>query len=265
MSLPYYKRYPRDFIEGTIGMPLELKGAYSLVLDLIYMQDGALPDDARYISGLLGCSLKKWTSIRQELLDKRKVYVSGSFLRNYRADKERETLRKFQDNQAEKGRQSNKNKDILESTVNPARVKPEPEPEAKKTTLLNGREAELYEALGDHANQRAIGCFMALSEPINWLNSGCDMDADILPTIRSLSAKRQRITSWKFFDAAVFEARDRRLAPPPPVQPRQAAPPQQRANGKRTFLDAYKDILDERSRTVDSGNVVSLPANGGRT
>ena len=30
-------------------MTFELKGAYRLVLDLIYMQDGQLPDDARYI------------------------------------------------------------------------------------------------------------------------------------------------------------------------------------------------------------------------
>ncbi|MFK5283859.1 DUF1376 domain-containing protein, partial [Lacticaseibacillus paracasei] len=54
-GLPYYKAYPRDFIEGTIGMPFELKGAYRLLLDLIYMQGGRLPDDAKYISGLLGC------------------------------------------------------------------------------------------------------------------------------------------------------------------------------------------------------------------
>ncbi|MBC8717497.1 hypothetical protein [Ochrobactrum sp. Marseille-Q0166] len=42
------KPYPRDFIEGTIGMSFELKAAYRLVLDLIYMQGGNLPDDARY-------------------------------------------------------------------------------------------------------------------------------------------------------------------------------------------------------------------------
>ena len=35
-SLPYHKRYHRDFLEGTAGMTLEVKGAYSILLDVIY-------------------------------------------------------------------------------------------------------------------------------------------------------------------------------------------------------------------------------------
>lgn len=42
-GLPYYKAYPRDFIEGTVGMSFELKGAYRLVLDLIYLRSGNCP------------------------------------------------------------------------------------------------------------------------------------------------------------------------------------------------------------------------------
>jgi len=78
-GLPYYKAYPRDFIEGTIGMPFEIKCAYRVVLDIIYMQGGKLPDDARYISGVLGCSIRKWKSIRQSLLDLDKLHVCGEF------------------------------------------------------------------------------------------------------------------------------------------------------------------------------------------
>jgi uncharacterized protein YdaU (DUF1376 family) len=40
MSLPYYKRFPRDFLDGTVGFTLEQKGAYSCVLDLIFMRGG---------------------------------------------------------------------------------------------------------------------------------------------------------------------------------------------------------------------------------
>lgn len=128
MSLPYYKRYPRDFVEGTIGMSLELKGAYALILDMIYMQDGELPDDPRYISGMLGCSVRKWKSIRCDLINRGKLYVNGASIGNKRADKERESLSKFQHNQAEKGRVSSKNKNITEAAAKPARVKSEPEP-----------------------------------------------------------------------------------------------------------------------------------------
>ncbi len=122
MPLPYYKKYPRDFVEGTIGMPLETKGAYSIILDMIYMQDGELPDDPRYISGMLGCSVRKWKSIRNELINAGKLYAQNDIISNKRADKERESLRKLQHNQAEKGRLSNKNNKLPETTVKPARV-----------------------------------------------------------------------------------------------------------------------------------------------
>lgn len=108
-GLPYYKAYPRDFIEGTIGLDFEMKAAYRLALDLIYMQGGALPDDARYISGLLGCSVKKWNGLRERLIEAGKIYVSGDHLRNLRADKELESLGKLQDKQRENRSRPNKN------------------------------------------------------------------------------------------------------------------------------------------------------------
>jgi len=123
-GLPYYKAYPRDFIEGTIGMPFEIKCAYRVVLDLIYMQGGELPDDARYISGLLGCSIRKWNAIRSELVAIGKLVVSGEFLMNDRAIIELETLAKLQDKQRENGRQPKKIKRLAKPRLN----QPEPEP-----------------------------------------------------------------------------------------------------------------------------------------
>lgn len=124
-GLPYYKAYPRDFIEGTIGMPFEVKCAYRVVLDLIYMQGGYLPDDPRYISGLLGCSIRKWKSIREQLLEAGKVKVSDEFLTNDRAITELETLAKLQDNQRKKAANQRKNKDLQK----PQQSQPEPEPD----------------------------------------------------------------------------------------------------------------------------------------
>lgn len=124
-GLPYYKAYPRDFIEGTIGMPFEVKCAYRVVLDLIYMQGGNLPDDARYISGLLGCSVRKWKGLREDLIKRDKLQVSGKFLTNYRAEKELETLAKLQDNQREKASLPRKNNGLQQ----PRQSQPEPEPE----------------------------------------------------------------------------------------------------------------------------------------
>jgi uncharacterized protein YdaU (DUF1376 family) len=114
-GLPYYKAYPRDFIEGTVGMSFEMKAAYRLVLDLIYMQGGRLPDDAGYISGLLGCSVRKWNALRSSLIDAGKLYASDGIIGNFRADNQLETSRKLQEKNAENGRQSSKNKDLAKS------------------------------------------------------------------------------------------------------------------------------------------------------
>src|SRR5690348_15099496 len=111
-GLPYYKAYPRDFIEGTVGMPFEMKAAYRLVLDLIYMQGGKLPDDSGYISGLLGCSVRKWNALRKSLIDAGKLYAKDGVIGNFRADNQLETSRKLQEKNAESGRQSNKNNNL---------------------------------------------------------------------------------------------------------------------------------------------------------
>lgn len=112
-ALPYYPRYPRDFLDGTAGMTLEIKGAYSVVLDLIYMMgERGLPDDARYISGQLGCSVRKWNSIRETLISAGKIFTENGIISNTRADKEKIIQRTYRDNKAENRRRPNKNKDL---------------------------------------------------------------------------------------------------------------------------------------------------------
>jgi uncharacterized protein YdaU (DUF1376 family) len=88
---PWYKRYPMDFIHGTMGLTLEEKGAYSLCLDLMYERDGPIPDDARWIAGVCGCSLRKWKTIRARLIAIGKLAAADGQLTNGRTDKELES------------------------------------------------------------------------------------------------------------------------------------------------------------------------------
>lgn len=131
-GLPYYRRFPRDFIEGTIGMPFELKTTYAFVLDLIYMQGGELPDDARYIAGLLGVSVRKWKSLRQGLIDADKLVVSGDFLTNHRAVSELESLAKLSRKQSENRSRPNKNNAL----ASPAKNHTESESESEKKSSV---------------------------------------------------------------------------------------------------------------------------------
>ena len=128
-GLPYYKAYPRDFIDGTVGMPFEEKCAYRVLLDLIYIQWGALPDDPRFISGQLGCSIRKWKSIRDALVARGKITITDGSIANKRADKELEMLSKLQDKQRENATRGNKNNDLQK----PWHRQPEPEPEPVKS------------------------------------------------------------------------------------------------------------------------------------
>jgi uncharacterized protein YdaU (DUF1376 family) len=104
---PWYRRFPSDFIAGTIGLSLEEKGAYSMVLDLIYDRQGPIPDDPKWIAGVCGCSVRKWHVIRTKLLVDGKLTDLGGTLSNKRAMKEietsSETSRKLAENGAKGG------------------------------------------------------------------------------------------------------------------------------------------------------------------
>ncbi|WP_245412512.1 YdaU family protein [Candidatus Liberibacter solanacearum] len=71
---PWYKRYPADFISGVLELTLEQKGAYSIIIDLMYDRGGALPDNDKYIAGVCGCSIRKWRSIRIVLEKANKIF-----------------------------------------------------------------------------------------------------------------------------------------------------------------------------------------------
>lgn len=124
-GLPYYKAYPRDFFDGTAGMCFETKAAYRLVLDMIYMHGGRLVDDPRFISGHLGCSVKKWNNLRAAIIATGKISVSGGYLGNLRADKEVDATKSFLDKQRKNGSQSRKNNSIDKAVAKPTH---EPKP-----------------------------------------------------------------------------------------------------------------------------------------
>lgn len=119
MSLPYYKRYPRKFFDATIGWNWEEKSIYGLVIDLIFMLDGKLPDDARYIAGQLGCSVRKWNSIREKLIISGKLEVKNEIISNKTADDLLIEQRSYRDKKSENRSRPNKNKDVKsrQSTV----------------------------------------------------------------------------------------------------------------------------------------------------
>lgn len=82
----------------------------------------------------------------------------------------------------------------------------------------------LYDRLVDAANGSlyplALG-LQVVAEPVGWIESGADLEKDILPVVSALGhkAKPQSIRSWNYFAPMVSQARDARLRGlPPPIQ-----------------------------------------------
>ena len=100
----WYKRDPRDFLEGVQGMGPDLIGAYAVILDILYARHGEMPRDDRHLAGVLGCSIRKARSLTEQLLAIKKIEIEGGNVVNRRAlreIKERETNAKPTRNQRE--------------------------------------------------------------------------------------------------------------------------------------------------------------------
>lgn len=146
---PWYKRYGADFITGTLELSLEEKGAYSICLDLIYDRGKAIPDDPQWISRACGCSVRKWKTIRQKLIDKGKIFERDGQLDNFRAEKNRENdakeARKLAENGAKGGEKTAEKRAELNKITELAVKGP---PKTKRHTRSQKPEARKKEDTG---------------------------------------------------------------------------------------------------------------------
>lgn len=152
-GLPYYKAYPRDFLDGTAGMDFEVKGAYRLLLDLIYLHGGRLVDEPRFIAGHLGCSVKKWNGLRAAVLATGKISVSDGYLGNLRADKELDATFSFLDKQRKNGSKPKKTNNIAESVAKPEANHTDTDTDTEdRETKVSRPKAENLKPCIDHFN-----------------------------------------------------------------------------------------------------------------
>lgn len=78
-----------DWLGGTLGMELELEGAYCRFLNRLYQRGKPLPDDDRIMATLMGLSLRVWKRIKGALMAVGKVVARQGCLTNPRFEKER--------------------------------------------------------------------------------------------------------------------------------------------------------------------------------
>lgn len=199
-GLPYYKAYPRDFFEGTVSMPFDLKGAYRLILDMIYLHGGSLPDEPRFIAGNLGCSVRAWNGYRSALIASGKIVADLGIISNFRANKELDKLGMFQEKQREKASVPRKNKHLDEATAEPRLSQPEPEPEPYREVV--GKPTTVQ----PDNSQRCVDHFNEVAARVGW------------PKVQKITTARKAALSQRIRDvggADVWcEAMDRAATSP---------------------------------------------------
>ncbi len=85
---PWYRHNPRDFLDGIVGMTPDLIGAYIVTLDLIYARGGPIPNEPRWLGGVMGCSSRAATSLVDRLIAGGKLSLVDGKLSNVRAENE---------------------------------------------------------------------------------------------------------------------------------------------------------------------------------
>lgn len=232
MSLPYYPMYPRDFFEGTQEMSLELKGAYIMVLNLMYTRGGPISDEPGFVSRYVGCSIRKWKQVRDELISLGKLCVEDGMISNSRADEVLEKQRSYQDKQAENRARPNKN-NVEDSPPRTTHAKSKPEPE-EVDDLIPAPAFDFSDVDGSDLDQLEAACRkwangalvqtagpMVLAPIVRILkpHSGpvCTMEDvrnGIMKAAESLHRRGEKV-GIAYFEKPILQARDERLRPNP--------------------------------------------------
>lgn len=79
-SKPYHRRFHEDALNGYRRLSLELRGAYTTILDVMYDTGGPVRDEPRLMCAHLDCDLRVWKRIRSALVDehaKLKAYTDA--------------------------------------------------------------------------------------------------------------------------------------------------------------------------------------------
>lgn len=239
-EIKWYKRDPDAALSGMMQLSLEERGAYNTVLDLIYSRADKLLDDDRMIAGFLSCDPRIWKRIKTKLIDLGKLHIEDGFLRNLRATSEILKALGRVASAAEAGRASaaaraakleagsRENNGIAQTPVPTPAERPLQLSTATATATSRAKlswddlETKLRQAAGwqsePHPNLSVVGQIVAL------IDSGADLERDVLPIVKAKAPLVRKRTSWNFFIDPIREARDKRLAIQAP-QPQSATAP----------------------------------------
>lgn len=230
----YHKRYHSDALAGMMALTLEERGAYQTLLDMMYDRGGPLQDNERLLAGYMGCSVRKWRSLRETLIQKGKIEVNGAGeLTNRRAELELENQLKTSRKHAENGLNGSRKK--AESAKKTNEINESDQAGLKQgfshtryqipdriannsvSSLSGARATEPEPAAGEIETQcRKIAEAIHLTRPIaevdrvqvrQWLRDGLSFDWHVMPAVAAVAAREidrgRSISGFRYLDGAV--------------------------------------------------------------
>lgn len=81
----FYKMDPSDWDMGTAELSLEEEAAYLRIVNSINKHDAPVPNIDRVLAGMFRCSTRKARSLRDALIEARKIYIEDDRIWNDRA------------------------------------------------------------------------------------------------------------------------------------------------------------------------------------
>lgn len=264
---PFMRLFTSDYRDGTAQLSFELQGFYFRILT--YLHDGErVPADAVELATFLQCSPRTVRAHLPKLISIGKLYEANGELRNKRVDRDLEPTSAPIETELEP------TSSPIHAEVEPNSARTPPIPESNQEPEIHTMEITTSTAISisipevetlssvepepaalpssaDLSNRLMEACNGSLDNPVNcmgllnvsiptmWINQGCDLELDILPTLRAAGKKHhgKRIRSWSYFTAMVAEAKATRERGLPAVS---SAPGQPKISAARAVLEARK-------------------------
>jgi len=226
-SVAYIRMYPTDWRTGCLGLSLEQEGLYIRMCMFVAETGRRVPLDDTEAARMMGTQTRNYRRVLGELLRLGKIKRHTDGYGNDRVEMEREraTPQDRRSNGDVTAKHSGSNDDLTGVTDEKPQqnqdpfTEPIPKPRddvglsasARDWETLNGK---LTDAAGPILAEIASHPgLLNLSIPTMWLNSGADLDLDILPTLREIAAKRRtaaKVKTWDYFTGAIANAKAKR-------------------------------------------------------
>jgi uncharacterized protein YdaU (DUF1376 family) len=225
---PWLPLYIADYLADTAHLSASEHGAY-LLLIMHYWRIGRLPCDERQLARIARMTAREWANARDT--------IASFFDEDWRHKRVESELAKMvlkSNARAESGSRGGKAKALKNNKAGLANATilteqnswqksgkslPSSSDSKIQNTAASLRSAAAWRDLGEVLCEAAgitdatkTAGLLSLSEPNAWLQQGCDLELDILPTLRAIAARGKPFRSWTYCSKAVLEARDNRLS-----------------------------------------------------